>query len=114
MLDYYDEVLNDIEIVNEKHENEFDFFIDKINEFHNCDLEKLLFNVKANGVELEDLPSEKVEIYSDYANCIVYEIKQLAKNLDVDIDVYEDYELLKLLEVDFDKNFTNEVILFLV
>ena len=114
MLDYYDEILNDMEIVSEKHENEFDYFVDKINEFYTDDLEKLLFNIKANCVELEDLHYEKVEIYCDYANCIVNEIQQLARNLEVDIDDLENYELLKLLEVNFDENFKNEVILFLL
>ena len=114
MLDYYDDILCDMEIVSEKHENEFDYFIDKINEFYTDDLEKLLFNIKANCVELEDLHDEKVEIYRDYANCVVNEIKQLARNFEVGIDEYENYELLKLLEVEFDENFKNEVILFLL
>ena len=114
MLDYYDEILNDMEIVSEKHENEFDFFIDKINEFYNKGFTQLLLTIKANGIELENLYDEKVEIYRDYANCIVDDIKQLARDFEIDLDQYENYELLKLLEVDFDENFKNEVILFLL
>lgn len=114
MLDYYEHILNDIEICSEKHENEFDFFVDKINEFYSYDFERMLFNIEKDNINLDDLSDEKIYVYRNPMNFIISEIKQLARNLEIDLDEYENYELLKLLEVDFDENFKNDVLLSLL